>query len=103
MVVPQASLRVDQVFSWPIAVRIGAPDSVAIIQDDRIIETELRNRFEDVGTVARETELWRMHPYHHQTLCRVTAMPFRYVGQRVYTIDTGVIPEIEQNNFVPAQ
>src|SRR5713101_3238438 len=103
MVVAQVALRVDQIFSRPIAVRICAPDGIAAVQYDRIIETELRDRLENVSAVARETEFRRMHPYYDQAFCGVAAMPFRHVGQGANTIDAGVIPEIEQNNFAPAQ
>src|SRR5581483_2620729 len=102
MVVADPPVRVDQVLGRPAPVGKCAPDRVAVVEHDRVLDPEARDRLAHVAVLAREGELGRMHADHNQARLAVAPIPSDHVRQGADAIDAGVIPEIDQYHRPPA-
>src|SRR5260370_12165354 len=98
MVVAKLALRIDEVFRRPIAIRVGAPDDIAIVENYWVFETKLPYRRTNIRVVASKAEFRCMHADDDDSAFAIASRPSADVWQRVNAIDTGVIPEVDQHD-----
>src|SRR5580704_3300534 len=91
-------LRIDEIEGRPIVVFEGTPYGQIAVDHDRIADPHVLRSSLDVSDVLLEIELGRMHPDYHQPLILVLLGPRADIGQRTSPIDTGIGPEIDENN-----
>src|SRR5260370_36002852 len=94
MVVAKLALRIDEVFRRPIAIRVGAPDDIAIVEDHWVFETKLPYRRTNIRVVASKAEFRCMHADDDDSVFAIARMPTADAWQRGNAIATGVIPEV---------
>ena len=98
VVVPDASLRVDEVQRRPVVVRERTPYLVAIVDRDRPGDVHLLQRRLDVPVVVLEGELRRVHAEHHEPVAPVALLPGSDVGQRPDPVDARVRAEVDDDD-----
>src|SRR5260370_15743329 len=98
MVVAKLALRIDEVFRRPIAIRVGAPDDIAIVEDHWVFETKPLYRRTNIGVVASKAEFRCMHADDDESVFAIASMPSADQWQRVNAIDTGGIPKGDQHD-----
>ena len=79
--VPDASLRVDEVQGRPVVVRECVPDRVLVVDRDRVRDTHLVEGGADVVEVPLERELGRVDADRDESVASVPLVPRANIGQ----------------------
>src|SRR4051812_18799133 len=99
MVVPNTSLCINEVQSWPIAVPERSPDGMLIVHRDRVIDPHLMQGRTNVVDVFLKSELRRMNADHYQSVIPIFLGPGADIRKRPQPIDAGVGPEVDEDDF----
>ena len=101
MVVPHASLRVDEIKRRPIIVVEGPPNRILAVDRDGIVDPQRFDLPPHVVDVLFKLEFRRVDADDDQSLVLVLLRPSAKVGLRAQPVDAGVGPEMDENDFSP--
>ena len=76
----------------------STPDRIVIIDGDRIGDPQVPGGPAYVLQVVLKGELRRMHADHYHTVIPVFLRPRAHLGKGAQPIDTGVGPEVDQDD-----
>src|SRR5262245_25660403 len=96
---PNTSLRIDEIQCRPSLVPESAPYDVVIIDRDRVINVHVFDRSAHIVQILLKSELRRVDSDHHQSLILVFLRPRAHVRKRAQPVDAGVSPEIDEDDF----
>jgi hypothetical protein len=97
--VPDPTLGIDEVEGRPVAVAEGIPDRIVVVDHDRIVDPKVLDGPPDILQVAFDVELGRVHAEHDQPVALVFLGPRADVGKLAEPVDTGVGPEVDQDDL----
>src|SRR5262249_55933898 len=98
--VPNATLRVDEVKSGPVMVGEGAPDLIVVIDRDRPIDAHCPGGTLHVVEFVLKRELRRVHTnHHHESLVLVSLGPCAHERMRAQPVDACVSPELDKHDL----
>jgi very-short-patch-repair endonuclease len=95
----QVALAVDEVLGRPVAVRVGLPDRIVVVEHDRVRQPLLRDGAADVLRVVGEGELRRVHADDHQAEVAVAPVPLLHVGQRAQAVDARKVSQWDESEL----
>lgn len=98
-VIEKATVTVIKIFGRPVMVPEAIPENHPVVQDDGIAESEPGHRRFHIRADLAEGKLGRMNPDDDQPLRSVLPVPAPEDRKRTDTIDTGILPEIDQNDL----
>src|SRR5829696_5515229 len=102
MMMPKASLRIDEIQRRPITVLESPPYDMLIVHCDRITDVHFLQGPAHVAHILFKGELRRMDADHYQPLIFVLVGPGADIRKLPQPVDAGVGPEIDQDDL-PAQ
>src|SRR5215469_16408401 len=102
MVMPNATLRIDEIQSRPVLVLERTPYRVVAVDSDGKGDADLLDRVAHVAEVLLERKFRRVHADHHQFLVLVFVRPSPNVWKGAPPVDAGVGPKLDEHDF-PAQ
>ena len=92
-------LCIDEIEGRPVLVIESTPYSVVTVDCDRVIDPHLLHRLANPLDVFLDIKFRRVHADHHQPSILVALGPRSNVGKGASPIDTGVGPEVDQDDF----
>src|SRR5207249_5448069 len=101
-VMPDLTLRVDEVEGGPVVVGEGTPDGEVVVDRDRIVDLSRLYRPAHVVEIVLELELWRVDADYDQPMIQVPLSPSSEVRLRAEPVDAGVGPELHDHD-VPSE
>src|SRR2546425_3889764 len=93
------SLCIDEIEGRPVPVIESTPYPVITVDRDRVMDPHLLCRLANALDVLLDVKFRRVHADHHQPSILVPLRPRSNVGKGASPIDTGVGPEIDQDDF----
>ena len=99
ILVADMTAGIDQVLRGPVLIIERAPDPVIVVECDRVVHVEIAHGAGDVGRVALERELRRMHADDDESIGGVVVSPGPHVRQRAQTVDTRIRPHVEEHDM----
>ena len=99
VVVPDATLGIDEVQGGPVVVVERLPDGVVVVHHDRVADVHLLDGAAHVVEVALELELGRLHADDRQPAAGVRVRPGPHVGQRADPVDARVGAEADEDDL----
>src|SRR6516165_1395326 len=97
--VADASLCIGEIESRPIIIAKRAPDRMIVIDHDRVVDAHVLGGPAEVVDILFKRELGRMDADHDQTRVSIFVSPSTYIRKLTPPVDTGIGPEINQNDF----
>src|SRR5580704_15783010 len=101
LLIPDVSLGIDKIESWPKDVVERIPDRVFIVNRNGIVDVHLSQRGANIIHVLLEIKLRSVYPNHNQTLRTVFCIPCADIRQRSSPIDTGIGPKLD-DHYLPS-
>src|SRR6266404_519222 len=95
-------LCIDEIEGRPVLVIESTPYSVVTVDRDRVIDPHPLHRLANPLDVFLDIKFRRVHADHHQASILVPLGPRSNIGKGAAPIDTGIGPEVDQDDF-PAQ
>ena len=99
MVKAHPPLGIDEIMRGPVMVVEPAPQSIIVVERDRVADAEILDRFADIGGVALEREFGRVDADHHQAVLGILLVPGPDVGDRAQAVDAAVGPEVDHHDL----
>src|ERR1700681_1435725 len=93
------SLCIDEIEGRPVLVIESTPYSIVTVDRDRVIDPHLLHRLANPLDVFLDIKFRRVHADHHQPSILVRLGPRSNVGKGASPIDTGIGPEVDQDDF----
>jgi hypothetical protein len=95
--VAEDALSIDEIERRPVVLAEDAPDPVAVIDHDRVVDLALLDRLAYVFGLVPEGELRRVHADHDESVS-VGGGPSADVGFLAQPVDAGQRPEVDKND-----
>src|SRR6267143_4420636 len=92
-------LCIDEVEGRPVLVVERTPYPVVTVDRDRVIDPHLLHRLANPLNVFLDSKFRRVHADHHQPSILVPFGPRSNIGKGASPIDTGIGPEVDQDDF----
>ena len=90
---------VHEVLGRPVLVAVGVPGRRVVVLGDGVAQSVLGDRGADVGRLALEGELRRVHADDHEARAAVAPIPGLEGRQRADAVDAGIGPEVDQHDL----
>src|SRR5579863_3541429 len=99
MVMADAAGTINKIVGGPVGVAESGPNLAVVVDRDGIGDLEFAHGLAHIVEVFFESELWRVHADDNQTAVLILFRPRADIGQSAQAVDTGVSPEIHQDDF----
>src|SRR6202034_596535 len=99
VVIANPPLAVDEVMRRPVFIIERLPNRVVAVDGNGVCDLQITNCLFDVAAFLLEGELRRMYADDYQARILIFRCPAFYIRQCSQTIDAGVSPKIDQDNF----
>ena len=82
------AFSIDEVFCWPVLIRVRIPERKIIVENDWICYTSIFHSLFDVGSLLLKGKLWSMDSDDDESLISVFLVPSSHIGESSLTVDT---------------
>src|SRR5258708_6064499 len=101
MDLPNVSLAIDEIVRRPILVLVCIPGSIIIVLGNRVVNPKPTDCIYDIGVIFLKLKLWSVYTDDNQSLIFIRVVPSSDIGECANTVNTGIRPEINQDDFTP--
>ena len=93
------ALSIDEVFGWPVSIRIQIPESEVIIENNWIGYICCYYCFLYIVFYFFKSEFRSMDTDDDESLISILRIPCGEIWERSLTVDTRVCPEVDDDHF----